>query len=852
MTLNLDKLHQHIADYKQLLQTPRYDELNKWEAAKNFNDYWDADAPDMSAMLDKCLSASGENLWVGMNYFPKLMLLHAAKHDGERVRSLFKALFDGSQDLESRALAFRQGMEQLVKEAFPDKNSYQDDRAVMMYLGLRFPAKYPLYKFDMYRQFAAMVEFSGEVKKGSSTDRFRPVRQYLELCKLVRTELEKDGELLALHRSLLNPAIHYTGDYGALLTQDFIYCTAKYEDGEEVVMSASPIQTQDDQSFPQFWLIAPGENARLWEEFYEQGIVAIGWDKLGDLRQYPDKFAIGAKINEIDGGNGTRMNDQLACWEFAHAIKPGDIVISKAGRTAYLGWGIVASDYRYEPERTEYTNVRSVDWQAKGVWESDFPLVTKTVTGISKYPDYVRQLKTLMGIEAGMEEPPTIAQTTGQQFWWLNANAKIWGIDETKIGEAQTYTSHNDKGNKRQKYRYFTQVKPGDIVVGYETSPVKKIKALFEITEALHQHPTKGELFSFRKTEDLRQPIDYDTLKGLPALKDCEPLHNNQGSLFQLTEEEFEVIRDIIDTTSEAVEQAEKSAKPYIKADALADLFMPEATFDAIVRALHYKKNIVLQGPPGVGKTFVAKRLAHYLIGKADERKTRTVQFHQSFSYEEFVMGIRPNADGRFERKKGLFYEFCERAQNDPGSPYFLIIDEINRGNLSKIFGELMLLIEADKRGKDFAMPLMYSDSDEAFYLPENLHFIGTMNTADRSLALVDYALRRRFAFIDLLPELGESFHVYLTQKGVPAGLASRIVQNVQSVNQSIEHDLNLGKGFHIGHSYFCQLDKLEQWPSPEAWYLDIVNWELAPQLREYWFDNTERADDAIATLRNI
>lgn len=601
-----------------------------------------------------------------------------------------------------------------------------------------------------------------------------------------------------------------------------------------------------------YWLIAPGENARLWEEFYEQGIVAIGWDKLGDLRQYPDKFAIGDRINEVEGVDGRRMNDQLACWEFVHAIKPGDIVISKAGRASYLGWGIVSSDYRYEPERSEYPNVRSVEWQAKGVWESDFPLVMKTVTGISKYPHYVRKLKALLGIEAGAEETLTISSETGQQFWWLNANPKIWGIDQTKIGEAQTYTSHNDKGNKRQKYRYFTQVKPGDIVVGYETTPVKKIKALFEITEALHQHPTEGELFSFRKTEDLRQPIDYDTLKGLPALKDCEPLHNNQGSLFQLTEEEFDVIRDIIDTKITEAEQAEKTAKPYTKEDALKDLFMGEETFDRMVRALAYKKNIVLQGAPGVGKTFVAKRLAQYLIKKEDPWKIRTVQFHQSFSYEEFIMGIRPNEDGKFDRKKGLLYEFAERAQADTANPYFLIIDEINRGNLGKIFGELMLLIEADKRGKKHEMPLMYSKDDESFYLPENLHFIGTMNTADRSLALVDYALRRRFAFIDLDPEFGERFEAHLHKKDIPAKLVSRIIQNIKTVNQGIENDLNLGKGFMIGHSYFCQLENLEGWASPEDWYRDIVEWELAPQLREYWFDNSDKANEAVATLLNL
>ncbi len=317
-----------------------------------------------------------------------------------------------------------------------------------------------------------------------------------------------------------------------------------------------------------------------------------------------------------------------------------------------------------------------------------------------------------------------------------------------------------------------------------------------------------------------------------------------------MTEEEFEVIQDIIDTQKLEAEEAEKKSKPYIKADALQELFMPEAQFDRIVQALKYKKNVILQGAPGVGKTYVAKRIAKVMLGKDDPRKIKMIQFHQSYSYEDFVIGIRPDGEGGFDIRKGLFYNFCERAQADPSSSYCLIIDEINRGNLSKIFGELMLLLEADKRGEK--IQLTYSQDEEEFQIPPNLYLIGTMNTADRSLAMVDYALRRRFAFIDLEPTFNDKFSQFLQDAGVTTTFASVIVQKIKNINEKIAEDATLGKGFTIGHSYFCQLEQLRNGTSPEDWYKHIIELEIAPQLREYWFDNEDNAKEAIAFLLNI
>lgn len=616
----------------------------------------------------------------------------------------------------------------------------------------------------------------------------------------------------------------------------------------EILEDQEEDESITDYNRPVVWLFAPGAGAHLWNEFQQQGIMAINFHKeLGDLRQYPDKMAIGEKLQLLENTTTEKIMDRMACWEFVSAIKPGDIIIAKQGRKSYLGWGFVRSEYRFEPNRPTYQHVRDVEWMNIGKWAADFPLATKTLTDISKYPKYVQRLKVLLDIDVEDYEE-NLPTTEGKQFWWLNANPKIWSIEQTKIGQTQTYTSHNDKGNKRQKYKYFTQVKPGDIVVGYETTPVKKVKALFEITEALHTHEIEGEIITFRKTLDLPQPIDYDILKNLPDLEYCEPLLNNQGSLFRLTEEEYDVIRDIIDTSQTEAEVQEKSAQPYSKADALRDLFLLEEMFDKICGVLRQKKNIILQGAPGVGKTFVAKRIAKAMLGKDDERKICMVQFHQSYSYEDFVMGIRPNSAGGFSRRKGVFYEFCERAQNDPGSDYFFIIDEINRGNLSKIFGELMLLIEADKRGE--SIHLTYSEPGETFYLPKNLHFIGTMNTADRSLAMVDYALRRRFAFLTLEPEFGEQFAAFLKRRDIPEKLIASIQKNLAKVNEQISKDENLGKGFRIGHSYFC--NSSANGTSPEQWYHNIIEYEIAPQFREYWFDDTDKADDAIQILLKI
>ncbi len=280
----------------------------------------------------------------------------------------------------------------------------------------------------------------------------------------------------------------------------------------------------------------------------------------------------------------------------------------------------------------------------------------------------------------------------------------------------------------------------------------------------------------------------------------------------------------------------------YTVDDFLDDVYMSEEEYTRLVGLLRNKKNIILQGAPGVGKTYAAKRLAYSMMGVKDVERVMMVQFHQSYSYEDFIMGFRPSAAG-FELKKGAFYNFCKKAEIDSDNEYFFIIDEINRGNLSKIFGELFMLIESDKRGN--ALQLLYSD--EKFSVPKNVYIIGMMNTADRSLAMLDYALRRRFAFFDIKPGFETTgFREY--RMTLDNEKFNKLISCVDSLNRVISSDESLGEGFCIGHSYFCNL---QPETIDDQWLYSVVEYELIPLLKEYWFDEPMKVKDWSENIRS-
>jgi hypothetical protein len=475
---------------------------------------------------------------------------------------------------------------------------------------------------------------------------------------------------------------------------------------QQTVPDDDPGVTQDEAvDAPRVWLWALGEGEGHWDELYEQGQVAIGWDELGDLGRFGTLEQMAEALSGARPSDPQPMEGARACHDFVHAVRPGDLVYAKRGTRTIVGHGVIDGGYRHDPSRPALHNVRPVRWLGRGEWAAPGALPTGVLTDVS-----------------------------------------------------------------------------GD-------------------------------------------PVTVEMLSALVAASGAEALR--------------------------PVAAAER--RPYSVDQAMEGLFMPRSEFERVVEVWRAKRNLILQGAPGVGKSFVARRLAYALMGHEDPSRVRTVQFHQSYAYEDFVQGFRPDGKGGFALREGVFLEFCRRALNDQGEDYVFVIDEINRGNLSKILGELMLLIEPDKRSPEWAVKLAYAEKPgERFYVPPNLFLLGLMNTADRSLAVVDYALRRRFGFVTVRPGFGEgAFSSHLGERGVTGAMVARIRARMGELNEAIAADkTSLGPGFCIGHSFFASPPLVAVTAADggaeteEAWYRRVVETEIAPLLEEYWFDAPDKAED--------
>lgn len=646
--MNQDKLSTLLSLYKEHFSTNWEKENYKWVAVKQFQDNWDIDATDFYTMLDNSLKET-DNLLTSAGFFPKLMILRFAEKYPSQVRKMFRTLFDETKPLAGRIKSFQESSDKLMDSYGQAGHHYQNENTISIYLWLRYPEKYYIYKYKVCKNVISLLDAPYKIKKGESFD-------------------------------------------------NLTSCFALYNDIQEVMLRDNDLKT---------------------------------------------------------------------------------ILREHIGKNHYKD--------------------------------------TKLHTAVTDFCFFItKQTQTTD------DEQKSSHTSGGKNYWWLNANPKIWQFSTVAVGQEESYTVYNE-GHPRRIHQNFLDAKPGDIVIGYQASPTKQITAICEITRS-----QDGNNLYFKKTQDVDTPVDYKTLQNMPELSNMQFFQNPNGSLFKLTQEEYEAIMRKINNTT------------YTKQDFLNEVFMTEEKYDDIVALLERKKNIILQGAPGVGKTYAAKRLAYSIIGQKDESRIKMVQFHQNYAYEDFVLGYKPNGNG-FELKTGIFYNFCTVAAQDPDQPYFFIIDEINRGNLSKIFGELLMMIEPEYRGK--SVTLAYTD--EPFIVPRNVYIIGMMNTADRSLALIDYALRRRFGFVGMEPgfdSVGFQKYLSMNQKLAP------LVEAIQTINQDIAKDPSLGPGFCIGHSYLCPTMGSDKAVNIES----IITYDLIPLIEEYWFDNDSKKSQHINTLKEL
>lgn len=588
----------------------------KWEAAQQFYDHWDINAADFGEMFKEATAKVFSLLDTGYAY-PRAMILNFAAADCEATRAMFRSLFEESIGLSQRITAFQAAAEAL-RIKYNDgswNNHYQNTSAISVYLWLRYPDQYYIYRYSVTRDISTALNFNAPPKRdGSVESLLNSYRLYDEL----RAALSQNEAITRMIRSAIEaaPAGKYWPDtHWNIAAIDLGFYLSRFYLAEQ---KAAQMQTG--------WFPAKSE--------YDPGITTAQWSALlQDISVFTPEALRVMKCMLDYGGQAT-------CKQLA--IKYGETSNFYISNSCHLAKRVAEkTGCRIMPRDNE-----SMRW-----WPI---LYVGKSTSTKADGTYIWRLRDelLQALKkTDLSKVPTAAaagEATSRHYWWLTANPKIWSYSSLRVGEEQTYTLYNDNGNKRRIFQNFLDAKAGDLVIGYEANPVKRVVALAKITQE-----SNGKEIYFEKTESLTSPIEYAALKAAPELEKMEFFVQPNGSLFKLSEGEYNFILDLIrDENPVPVRQAVSDS--YTKADFLHDVFLSEPRYTMLVSLLRRKKNVILQGAPGVGKTYAAKRLAYSMMGQADPSRVEFVQFHQNYSYEDFMLGYRPDGSG-FKLTEGVF-----------------------------------------------------------------------------------------------------------------------------------------------------------------------------------------------------
>lgn len=754
LAIDESKLYSLIEIFKGGFKENFLEEKYKWEAVKHFQDNWNIDAEDFPTMLSYALSKTG-NLLAATNFFPRRMIKQYATRFPEEVRGLFEGLFNESSDLKERIDAFIAGIEYIHKQwnGNGTLNHYQTFNAVSTYLWLRFPDKYYIYKPSVAK---LMFEKLGVDIKLTPLRANAVIRTY-ELYDYISKTLYKDNEFKKmLVESLADTC--YSDEFMVTAAIDLGYYFKKQQKASATTLPPNPtLETK-------YWMYAPGENASKWSRCKEQGIICIGWDEMGDLSQINTLSECRDGLRDVyENPDSSFMNDGLAIWEFSHVMQNGDIIYAKRGLSNIIARGIVKSEYIYDQSQEDFCHTRKVEWTHIGEWTLE-NIVQKTLTDITKYPDYVKKIETM--ITEGKNDNKQSTQYDEKYSYYINLLLKNKNlILNGAPGTGKTYLAK--------------QIAAQIIFDGNVPEDFEENEKFINQYGFVQFHPS------------------YDYTDFVEGLRPTSP--NKDGSI--------------------GFERKDGIFKGFCKKTTL-----PETSFLLEDSLLMFKKDLVNIGRLNI-KSFRSSTNIQVELGEKGVLTVITPQSAWTCSDKKMLEYLKTrdcHPNDTYTKTIGDYilenYHVNSSSNVNP-SKYIFIIDEINRGEISKIFGELFFAIDPGYRGKKGKVQTQYQNliTDESdpfkdgFYIPENVYIIGTMNDIDRSVECMDFAMRRRFTFKEITAEESAK------NMGVDPDRMTRL-------NNAISGIEGFNSSFHIGAAYFRGITDYE-----ELWEL-----KLQGLLKEY------------------